>query len=311
MSSMKPNFEEETIERWTLGQRFIGTRPLTAEEIAGLRSDALKHLRLSLIPPLVYLGVWCVCIGSVIVFARLASEIWFGLAGFVLVCLGLPVTIALTRDSIRVSRDAHRDAVGGSAECFSPPEQPWGDSESSAETVVLCAASHRVLHGPPDRIGHVARVTQIAAGASEGWRIPTTLPNGLPAERRRLTAAECDELNLAIRKWRTVGFGSALAVAVLLIIPVLFLERPSGPVDFGDLFSSVMMCVICVLVIWKNWDKVSASFALKRDLDEGIALMVRLPEDPSSSAEFLPHSHVLWNLNGAPAGWRNLEEFRR
>jgi hypothetical protein len=151
-------------------------------------------------------------------------------------------------------------------------------------------------------IGEVAEVSHIAAGARQAWRIPFSMVDGTPAERRRLSAAEREELRRAIARWRRVRAGSVLALVWVAVVAWGWGQREPGTIGFGDMMGVVASCVLCVWVLASNARRIIASFAMERDLTEGVTLTVR----DRFEEEVLPHSGVLWWVGKAPADWRDL-----
>jgi hypothetical protein len=215
--------------------------------------------------------------------------------------VGLATAILMTRDLWRAGRDASRDASVARAESFGGAHAD-DDGTSAAPEIVLRSGSGRVLHGPPGMIGEVAEVTHIAAGAEQAWRIPFAMVDGTPAERRRLSAAEREELRRAIVRWRRVRSGSVLALVWVAVVAWGWGQRAPGSIGFGDMLGVVASCLLCLWVLASNARRILASYAMERDLTEGVALTVR----DRFEEEVLPHSGVLWWVGRVPADWRDL-----
>jgi len=312
--------EEDSIEveNWCAGYRYAEIRPLGIGEIAVIRDAARRHawrlVRLAPVPLavgflLVLGGAWLPTVAPVWI-----NRIWL-LCMVTVPFIGLPVWFLSIRSSWKSCAGLYRDARVGEAWNFESPQSTDTDEVATPPLAVLPASHHAFVPGTLMLSETALSITEVAKGPSYAMRVPIATTHDAENEsagdflRRTLNGSEQGEIAIAIRRLRWPG-------KRLLLIPFLLAwaiySLRTGPVTFSsETATGLMLTVLCAMGVARYFRGFALAIKMRRDLQTGWAITAPAkeprPQQGPFVEEFLPHSRLLWTVNGGPAAWRNLK----
>ena len=306
-------------ETWCRGCRLVGRRPLTEAECQWIRRLRIGH-------------VWRAAIGAVVVpvglFAGSAPILsrpdptpgdWAVFWAFAILLIAVPVSILFVRDHFSALRRLAEDLRSGGALLFEPPADLAQARDEAAPVpastiFALLERSRRVVN-LEDRYPHVAHEDVVEVDPHTGGAMYAPLylnvqgpAAGMKLHQRALSGPERSELEGLGRRLGAPRFSTVIAAAALvwlfsLVAAARAPERRASPLDFGDVFSTVVGIFICVRMLVRDARSIVLATRIRQDLLVG--LVVRADAESGSGSEFLPISRLLWRLGGAPARWRD------
>jgi hypothetical protein len=297
--------ELRPFERWCQGRRSLGYRALRHEEqellrarrrglgwrvvgpVAGYVACAYLLSRLQPYLPQADLGAF-----------RLEMSPWLGFV------LGLPIAIVLAVDRFREARDLSRDLREARVERFAPVD-PTTFTASPA-VLELCVPSGRVYTGPPDQLGRVAKIREIAPAPFVHARVEQwdhDLPPGIRLERRELSEEEREELRRAAKRLGQVRVSSVLLLLWLAVCLFGWLE-PARAFSDQELIALGVTLLVALFLVGRALRDRAVARRMRADAAAGFALVFSAPDSTEPEEEALPHSRLFWSAAGLPAEWR-------
>lgn len=301
-----PGMQLRPFERWCLGRRSLGARPLTPAERAQLESLSRRAWLRVANPLLGFAAFWAVLVTLAPALLRgHAPGAVFPAALFLGILLGIPVTILLTTDILRRIGDARADLRADRVERFAPLD-PASCVDGPA-LIDVRQPSGRLLTGPDHLVGHVMEVREVAPAPIVDFRVAQEahgVPAGRKLERRDLSLEECEEMRRSIREMERVRPSRLLllAWAVLCLGGMVGMGARLTPVDRLALGASL---VIGLLVAARDIHGRQLARRMRADVANGFAwvLTSQTPDTPKEE-EGLPRSRRTWTVAGRPAAWR-------
>jgi hypothetical protein len=307
-------------ETWCRGCRLAGRRPLSDAERAWARRLRIGHawraaVGVVVAPFSLYVGSAPVVSGNE---PSLGDPAVF--FAFAILLIALPVSILFVRDHVVALRRLDQDLKDGGVLLFEPPVDPAQAGDESDETAALSPASFALLE-LSRRIVDLANrdprvdpedVVEVDAHIGGSLYAPLYLPvegpSGTRLRQRALSGPERNELEGLGRRLGTPRFSTVVAAAVLVwLFTLVATPRPPlrrvSPLDFGDVFSTLVGIFICVRMLVRDARSIVLAGRIQKDLMVG--LVVKNESESGANSEYLPVSRLLWRLGGAPAGWRD------
>lgn len=324
MVSLRPD-----CSRWCEGLKSIGWRGLEPEEISRLRLEIKATLRkiwlpvsLGLASPLALFVALQVCGNEM---EPPLDRLITGLVLFVLGLAFLPgVSILLLRDRTKEWRLLRKDLKDGIVEKFTVAEtvnyekimhniaeMPHNLEIFPNSGIVFSANGVRperrnTVHvyetsSPPESQSLYAVPSQVSA------LIPTEVLQQLDVERRRLGAAELDELKRHVKESRRPNRVTLFLLAWLGLVVasgiwhrdtfISWLREYAAPLA---VVTSATLYRVCQFI-----RTVLASRALEKDSRSAWVIVAhQKPPADRGPLEYLTESGALWSAEGMPAGWR-------
>jgi len=297
--------ELRPFERWCMGRKSLGARPLSGEERVLLEALSRRGWLRVANPALAFAAFWTVLVSlaPAILRGHVPTAV-FPLIVVVGLLLGLPVTVILTADILRRIRDARRDLRTDRIERFAPLDIAAFGSRPLLE---VRQPSGRVLNGPDHMVGHVVGVREVAPAPIVDLRSAQDaagIPQGRKLERRDLSLEECEEVRRTIREMERVRPSRVLLV-VWACVCVWGWIQPERELTAGDRFAFGASVLIGALVAARELHGRRLARQMRADLANGFAwvLSSQMP-DSVQEEQGLPHSHRKWSVAGTPASWR-------
>jgi hypothetical protein len=321
----------EPADVWCRGCRRAGTRPLTDDERLWIRKLRTHHRRRA-------------AIGALILPVGMPALIWLGLQfsetigefiSFPALLIGIPVSILMLRDHLRLAGQLSRDLKGGTVRLFEAPEpsEYLADAENEFRAIpfAMLEASGQIL-GDQKRAPltpasllfrslTVSRPMLTEVPHFEGARMsaPLSLQVVHPAEgaefrQRPLTEKEAEEIDRVRRSLMRPSLMTILPLSFLGLFVIGFIAKSaSASTSTGDRVGSVLVVFLCLAALRKHVRFFVTARQLRRDLRVGVVVIVRDADAPRR--EFLPASHLVWTFGGVPVSWRDrkagVERLRR
>ena len=311
--------EEDSIEveQWCVGYRYVDTRRLNDSEIAVIRATAGRSAwTLAWLAPaplvvallLVLGGAWLPTVAPVWI-----NWLWL-LCMVVAPILGLPVWILSARNSWRSCFGLNRDARLGDAWVFESPQATDADG-AVPPLAVLPVSLHAFVPGTLMLSDSPLSISEVAKGPSYAMRVPIATTHdeenahrGGDFMRRTLNGSEQGEIAIAIRHLRWPG--KRMLLLPVLLAWAIFSLRNGLTTYSSATVTGLMLTVLCGMGVARYFRGFALTMKMRRDLQTGWAITAppkdsRAQEGPFVE-EFLPHSKLLWTVNGTPAAWRDL-----
>lgn len=303
--------------QWCAGRRFAGEQLLSEAEREDVRSHADHDQR-----ALVWVGAAPVAVLIVVIEIAARMPAVLNTAGLVLaifvstlLVVGVPVWILSFRDRLRRWSALSADARAGKALRF---EEPRAENSDGAPSPALLVLPITLLGFPEGALPGVAKpvtIVEVAEGPGYAMRVPIKtddLASSPPADfdlsRRTLSSGEQHELQVAIRNLRRPGFEIVFAIGLLLLLVVT--ARLDAWTWTNRMFVTIVGAAMCLFAIGGYLRGLILTAKMRQDARTGWAITAQPREAPANSTrrteEFLPHSYLLWTVNGRPAEWRDL-----
>lgn len=303
--------------QWCAGRRYAGEQLLSDAEREDVRSRADRNQR-----ALLWIGAApvAVLIGVIEIAARMPAVL--DTAGLVLALLvsallvvGVPVWILSFRDRLQKWSALSADARAGKALRFEEPRTEDSDIVPSPALLVLPITLMGFPEGALPSVAKPVTIVEVAEGPGYALRVPISVadlasspPLDFDLLRRTLSVSEQHELEIAIRKLRRPGFEITFAIGLLLLLIVT--ARLDAWTWTNRLFASVLGAAMCLLAIGGYVRGLLLTAKMRQDARTGWAITAKpreaMADGVRRTEEFLPHSYLLWTVNGRPAEWRDL-----
>jgi len=314
------------MERWSLGLKSVGTRPLGPEEwkrIAMLRRGFRMRA--------VKLGLGC-ALWFLIMPAMMAARTQLrGVEGWALLIwfagmLGAPLLwIRWVMNGWMRAHRLSRDLRGGLVERLmspAPSERQSVDGNAAGRVVEVLPTSAFVVtdNGVPNENWVVAPIAAVNGPRHLAW---LDFFDGRAAQdrmtERPMTKEEQEEIaRLAKRSMKTpiqMWVGSALLSVSLLVMRSSFSWiRVEDDIVRKTLLGMALFVMLPPLTVTPR--RALLAYGLRRDRAQGKVRIVAFGEasraaNSPDSIEYLELSRRVWSINGMPAPWRIVDEFAR
>jgi hypothetical protein len=285
------------MEKWCLGARCLGTRPIADSELVVLQKEA-KRIRRTFW--LLWAGLF-VCIPYVVlsVIGTILGVAFLVQGGF-LVGMVLLYPIVISALTYRNYRDAYRDIAG--------------DLDSKLVEIYEADPAH-FFRTPRAGLllseGMGARVQYAAATSVEGTKVANGFPQRVPigamerneATQRTLLDSEAKEIQIQRRLLKRAW------IAPTIVLSAFFGAMIAAVATEGNALESLGSLIFLAVPGYcaYRW-MVAAKMArlLTKDLQSEVILQgVQEFNGESRPIEYLPHSRLIWTVDGAPSSHRS------